>query len=165
MGRLTLTLGVLNIMSGIFEATEPTAKNLARVREAFERLPDSELAACASAQPDTAKGFMANMILAERRAALAEQSAKLATDRQSELLIAIATPHWSQTPGFILLVLGTVASCIAAWYAYLSYAQQFQPSEPVLPFAQTSSSGAQRQASSPPPQIGSASSQGSPRKK
>ena len=152
-------------MSGIFEATEPTPKNLARVREAFEHLPNSELAACASAQPDTAKGFMANTILAERRAARAEKETSLATDRHAALLRAIATPHWSQTPGFWVSLIAALSGLGAAWYGYLAVEQGRQSSAQAQQAAPKLPSVAQISASLPLPSASSPPLQSSPPKK
>jgi hypothetical protein len=139
-------------MTSIFEATEPSPKNNARNREAFEHLPDAELAACASAQPDTSKGFVANQLLAERRAAREEKAAALAKDRHEELLRKIEQPHWTATPSFLAGVIGVLASVVAAVFAYLSYAQQLQPTAQAQTSAQKSASGAQTPASSSQPQ-------------
>ena len=159
MRRLAQTLGVLTTMSGIFEATEPTPKNIARVREAFELLPDAELAAAASAQPATAKGYVANQLLAERRAAREESAASTAKHRHEELLRRIEQPHWTATPGFLVGVTGVLAGVVAAVFAYLSYAQQLQPAAQVQPSAQTSVSGVQTPASSSSPRTSSSASQ------
>lgn len=148
----------LKTMTSISEATEPSPKNNARVREAFEQLPDAELAACASAQPDTAKGYVANQILAERRVARAEQAASLATERHAALVRAIATPHWSQTPGFWVAVIAAVAAVVAAWPVVMTQALQSSPTEfkPVVTAPQAQSVSAvplQIPASSPASQL------------
>ena len=152
------TLGVLTDMTSIFEATEPTPKNNARNREAFAHLSDGELAACASAQPDTSKGFVANQLLAERRAAREEEAAALAKDRHEELLRKIEQPHWTSVPGFWVGAIGGLSSVVAAVFAYLSYAQQLQSTGQTQPSTPAASS-ARAPATSLPPQRSSPASQ------
>ena len=52
------------------EASEPTSKNLALMCEAFKDLPDADLVAMKTAQPETAKGAASAQLLAEREAVL-----------------------------------------------------------------------------------------------
>lgn len=145
-------------MTSIIEATEPTQQNLARVREAFESLPDAALTGVASAQPGTAKGVMAAILLAERRAAKAEQSASLASDRHDALLRAITTPHWSQTPNFWVSVIAALSGLAAAWYGYLTYPQGLQSSAQAQQAPSIPPSVVQKPASLPLPSASSPSS-------
>ena len=102
-------------MTSIFEATEPTKKNLDSLRGPFEQRPDADLIGMTTSQPDTAKGVMSAILLAERKAAKENTEAELATKRHTALLAQMKKPHWSITPGFLLLAIGTVAACVAAY--------------------------------------------------
>ena len=136
------------------EAIAPTKKNRAHAREVLQHWPDTELVAACASQPDTATGVEAAVILAERRASRAERDAAEAEAKHKALLDAINTPHWTQTPGFWVAVIGAVAAVIAAW-PILSPPKQYEPqamrSAPAsASMSPASSPGATMSASSPP---------------
>ena len=108
----------------IFEATEPTTKNLARARDGLKTCSDADLIAMKTSQPTTAMGAMSAVLLAEREAGKQEKCAALASTRHAELLAEVRLPHWSVAPAFLVGVFGAVAGLIAAAYGYLSYVQQ-----------------------------------------
>ena len=60
----------------------------------------------------------------------------ISTEINARLLKVVAKPHWSVTSGFWLLVVGTSASCIAAYYSYLAYSQAQSPAAVVAPSKQ-----------------------------
>jgi hypothetical protein len=116
----------------IQEATAVTQENLARYRELLISKSDGELSALVKSTPDNAAGVAASIILAERFA---------------------NTGTWRHMQLLLIGIIGTVAGIVAAWFAHLSYVQQLQSEQQVLPSAQTSASSAQMSASSSAPQM------------
>jgi hypothetical protein len=100
----------------------------------------------------TEKGDDAAFILHERDQAEQQKSREEELARHKELLDEIKRPHWSVTPGFLVGVAAMVASCIAAYYAYLGYYSQAQspvavvaPSMQIAPAVLDSSSSSHTQ--------------------
>lgn len=64
-------------------------------------------------------------------------------------------PHWSVTPSFWLLIIGTSAACIAAYPVLFPQPQVQQPAAPIAPSAQTSVPGQSKPSSSQLPSLNS----------
>ena len=77
----------------------PTQENIARFREELSNVSEAELIAQEAKDPNMAPGIAARQLLAELRAKRVTESKR---------------PHWTQTPGFIMmLVFGGMG--IIAW--------------------------------------------------
>ncbi|MGZ8215334.1 MAG: hypothetical protein ACXWTP_12645 [Methylosarcina sp.] len=73
-----------------------------------------------------AEGLYSQPALGIAQEWLRSKDEERAKQRQADLIAEIKRPHWSVTPGFLVGVVAMIASCIAAYYSYLAYAQTHQ---------------------------------------